>query len=285
MEAEMTLGRSAWQAIEPLHAMIYFVPEAKDRFEALGLDAGSGYFASRSAAFGEASAELVIATFYNFNPAFIRRCIPAAWEKASPAQVLAARLEAADAALRRGLGDLVDSDELAELASLTRKAAEAACERLEGRPLFAAHAALPWPTEPHLQLFHAQTLLREFRGDGHLAALLTAELTGLEALVVHAATGYLPASSLRKTRQWSEDEWAAAVAVLQERKIVEQGEELALTEAGAALRQGIEDRTDRLAEPAYAALGESGVNRLVELGKPLSRTIVEAGMLPHLKKK
>jgi hypothetical protein len=281
----MTVGRSAWQAVEPLHGMIYFVPEAKERYAALGLDVGAGYFASRSAALGAVSAETVIATFYNFNPAFVRACIPAAWEKATPEQVLAARREAADAALRRGLGDLVDGDGIAEAAALARRAAEAACERPEGRPLFAAHAALPWPTEPHLVLFHAQTLLREFRGDGHLAALLTAELTGLEALVVHAATGYLPASALRKSRQWSEDDWNAAVKVLQERGIVESGDELGLTENGKALRQRVEDLTDRLAEPAYAALGEDGCARLAELGRPLSDAVIEAGMLPHLRKK
>jgi hypothetical protein len=281
----MTLGRRAWQAIEPLHGFIYFVPEAQQRFEALGLAAGAGYFASRSAAFGAVSAETVIATFYNFNPSFVRHSMTGVWDKVTPAQVLTARLEAADVALRRGLGDLIGTDAVAETAALTRKAAEAACERLEGRPLFAAHAALPWPTEPHLQLFHAQTLLREFRGDGHIAALVAAELNGIEALITHAATGYLPAKVLRNSRKWSEQEWADAVAVLQERKILEPGEEAGLTEEGRTMRQRVEDLTDRLAEPAYAALGEQGVNRLAEVGKPLSDAVIEAGLLPYLKKK
>jgi len=281
----MTLGRKAWQAIEPLHSFIYFAPEAAERYEALGLEGGSGYFASRSAAFGPASAETVIATFFNFNPAFVRLSMTSVWDKVTPEQVLAARLEAADAALRRGLGDLIGSDALAETAALTRKAAEAACERLAGRPLFAAHSTLPWPTEPHLELFHAQTLLREFRGDGHVAALVASELTGLEALVVHAATGYLPAKVLRNTRQWSEEQWAAAADGLRERGLLEPGEEDVFTEEGRAMRQRIEDLTDRLAEPAYAALGEDGVNRLVEVGKPLSDAVIEAGLLPFLKKK
>ncbi|QUQ72278.1 SCO6745 family protein [Kutzneria sp. CA-103260] len=281
----MTLGRKAWQAIEPLHSFIYFAPEAAERFQALGLEGGSGYFASRSAAFGPATAETVIATFFNFNPAFVRQSMAAVWTKVTPEQVLAARLEAADAALRRGLGDLIGTDAIAETAALTRKAAEAATERLEGRPLFAAHATLPWPTEPHLELFHAQTLLREFRGDGHIAALVTAELTGLEALVVHAATGYLATKVLRNTRQWSDEQWAAAADGLRERGILAPGEDEVLTEEGKALRQRIEDQTDRLAEPAYEALGEEGVNRLVEVGKPLSDAVIEAGLLPFLKKK
>ena len=281
----MALGRKAWQTIEPLHGFIYFAPEAAQRYEALGLSAGAGYFASRSAAFGPASAETVIATFFNFNPAFVRQSMAGVWDKVTPEQVLAARLEAAEVTLRRGLGDLIGTDAVAEAAALARKAAEAACERLEGRPLFAAHTTLPWPTEPHLELFHAQTLLREFRGDGHVAALVTGELNGVEALVMHAATGYLPAKALRNTRQWSEEQWAAAVAGLQERKLVEPGEELALTEEGRAHRQRIEDLTDRLAEPAYAALGEDGVDRLVEVGKPLADAAIEAGLLPFLKKK
>jgi hypothetical protein len=281
----VTFGRKAWQAIEPLHGFIYFAPEAQQRFEALGLSTGAGYFASRSAAMGPVSAETVIATFFNFNPAFVRRSMTGVWDKVTPEQVLAARLEAADAALRRGLGDLIGTDAVAETAALTRKAAEAATQRLEGRPLFAAHAALPWPTEPHLELFHAQTLLREFRGDGHIAALTTAGLTGLEALVLHAATGYISAKALLTTRQWSEEQWAATVAALQERKILEPGEELTFTEEGRAQRQRIEDLTDQLAQPAYAALGEDGVNRLVEVGKPLSDAVIEAGLLPFLKKK
>ncbi len=281
----MTLGRKAWQAIEPLHSFIYFAPEASERFQALGLEGGAGYFASRSAAMGPASAETVIATFFNFNPAFVRKSMTGVWEKVTPEQVLAARLEAADAALRRGLGDLITTDAIAETAALTRKAAEAACERLEGRPLFAAHAALPWPTEPHLELFHAQTLLREFRGDGHIAALVAGELNALEALVTHAATGYLPAKVLRNSRQWSEEQWAAAADGLRARGILEPGEEEVLTEDGKARRQTIEDLTDRLAEPAYEALGEDGVNRLVEVGKPLSDVVIEAGLIPFLKKK
>jgi hypothetical protein len=281
----MTLGRKAWQAIEPLHSFIYFAPEAAERFQALGLEGGAGYFASRSAAMGQASAETVIATFFNFNPAFVRKSMTGVWEKVTPEQVLAARLEAADAALRRGLGDLITTDAIAETAALTRKAAEAACERLEGRPLFAAHAALPWPTEPHLELFHAQTLLREFRGDGHIAALVAGELNALEALVTHAATGYLPAKVLRNSRQWSEEQWAAAADGLRARGILEPGEEEVLTEDGKARRQAIEDLTDRLAEPAYEALGEDGVNRLVEVGKPLSDAVIEAGLLPFLRKK
>ncbi len=165
-----------------------------------------------------------------------------------------------------------------EAADLARRAAEAACEHPEGRPLFAGHAALTWPDEPHLVLWHAQTLLREFRGDAHVAALLLDGLSGLEALVVHAATGEVPAPVLRASRGWTRDEWAAAVDALRGRGVLEP-DALALTTTGRARRDRVEVRTDELAVPAYRAIGEDGCARLRELARPLSRAVVAAGLL------
>ena len=173
---------------------------------------------------GPVTAEVVVATFYNFEPALVHASIPEAWSLATPTRVLAARLDAVDRALRRAWGDdVVGSAELAEAAELARTAALTASEHPEGRPLFAGHAALPWPAEPHLVLWHAQALLREFRGDGHVALLVGEDLSGVEALVVHEATGEIPAPVLRLSRAWPDDEWAAAVERLQVRGLVERG--------------------------------------------------------------
>lgn len=185
----LALARKTWRTLEPYHGGVYFSPEAADEYAALGVDARTGYFASRSAALGAAPADLVIATFYNFNPQLVRQAIPAAWEAATPQRFAAARLSGIDTTLRRILGADISSPALARAAELARSAAEVTGCHPQGRPLFAAHAALPWPSAPHLVLWHAQTLLREFRGDGHVAALLSAGLSGLEALVTHAATG------------------------------------------------------------------------------------------------
>lgn len=275
------LARETWRLVEPLHAMIYFASEAHDRFAQLGLRGPTmGYFASRSAAFGRATAETVVATFYNFNPELVAHAIPAAWDIASPAAVLAARLEAVDGALRRVLGPLLGSSEMAEAAKLARTAAEAACEHVEGRALFAAHATLEWPDEPHLVLWHAQTLLREFRGDGHIAALTVEGISGLEALVLHAATGTMPVGFLKSSRGWGEEQWAAAEDGLRSRGLLAAGDDLALTEAGTVQREWMEERTDVLSVPAYRALGVEGCDRLGELARPLSRAIVDAGILP-----
>lgn len=265
--------RTLFRSLEAVHGMIYFAPEAESRYTSAGLDRFGGYFASRAAALGEASAEVVIATFYNFNPAIVRARIPQAWEKVTPQRMLELRWEAADEALGKVL-----PDDLKEITELARRAAERAKETLSGRPLFAAHARLPWPDETRLQLFHAQTLLREFRGDGHLAALLRHNITGIEALVLHVGTGDLPAQVLRTTRAWSEEQWAATVADLQQRGLI--GEDELLTEKGRELRQGIEDDTDRMAAPAYDVLSDQEKQRFVELATPLSKAVVDAGMIP-----
>ncbi|TDD72902.1 hypothetical protein E1293_32110 [Actinomadura darangshiensis] len=269
----MRAARRAWGRLEPVHAMIYFVPEAPERYAALGLDARAAYFASRAAAFGRASAELVIATFYNFNPDVVRRAIPAAWEKTTPEQVLAARTDAAGAALRRaGIDRLPD---LEEIVALARRAAEAAGDHAQGRPLYAAHAALAWPDEPILQLWWAQTLLREFRGDGHIAVLTAEGVAPVEALVLHAATGSMPKDFLTATRAWPAEQWEATAERLRVRGLLD-GD--ALTPEGVAFRQSMEDRTDELALPPYAALGEKDCDRLAELARPFGKAVMEAGL-------
>ncbi|MEU6775196.1 hypothetical protein [Streptomyces sp. NPDC046759] len=270
----MKTARAAWRRLEPVHAMIYFVPEGRRRYADLGLSGRAGYFASRSAAFGRASAELIVSTFYNFNPAFVRRAVDGAWDTATPQQVLDARYAAAGEALRRaGIHELPALD---EVLALTRRAAEAACEHMQGRPLFAAHAALPWPEDPVLQLWHAQTLLREFRGDGHVACLLSEDVGGLEALILHAASGEIPADFLKASRAWPDEEWAETEEHLRKRGLLD-GD--SLSAQGVLLRRHIEDRTDRLALPAYAALGDDGCERLAELASPFGHAVVESGLL------
>jgi hypothetical protein len=271
-----TIARKTWRTLEPIHGLIYFAPEASEAYVALGLPpAMGGYFASRAAAMGPVAPEVVIATFFNFFPAFVRETIPSAWSVASPDAILAARHAAAEQALRARLGDLASSPEVEEAAVLARRAAEASTQWPEGRPLFAAHASLPWPDDPLMVLWHAQTLLREFRGDGHIAAMTVEGVTGLEALILHAATGEVPASTLRSSRQWPKEDWAAGEEGLRARGWLDA--EGGLTDAGRAHRQWVEDRTDALAAPAYEVLGEEGCERLRTLCRPFSKAIVEGG--------
>ncbi len=279
-------ARRTWRTLEPLHGMIYFTPESAASYTGLGLPPEAGYFASRSAAMGAVSAEMVIATFFNFAPSLVREAIPGAWETAPPARVLEARLGAADAALKRMLGDGVGSGEMARAAKLARRAAERACERCEGRPLFAGHAGLEWPDEPHLVLWHAQTLLREFRGDGHIAALVLRGIGPVEALVMHVASGEVPLPFVRDTRGWSSDDWTAGVEDVRERGWLaddpgDDGPEMppALGALGMQVRREIEDATDRIAVSPYEALGDDVCAELRALARPFSRAVVDAAGL------
>jgi hypothetical protein len=259
--------------------LIYFAPEADEAYAALGLRGNRmGYFASRSAAMGPVTAAVVIATFYNFNPELVESAIPQAWQLASPSAILDARLSAAVRALRRVLpDDAPGSPEVAEAAALARRAAETAAQRPAGRPLFAAHAALPWPDEPLAVLWHAETLLREFRGDAHVAALLLYGIGPVEALVTHAATGDVPDSVLQSTRSWPDEAWKAAEESLRARGFL--AGDGSFTEEGVRLREAIEHRTDVASLPAYEPLGEDGCERLRALCRPFSRAVVSAGGL------
>jgi hypothetical protein len=274
------VSRSTWKTLEPVHGQVYFTAEPQEEYTALGFDTkanrAAGYFPARAAALGAVPAPVVQATFFNFSAVAVAFGMDKAWETASPAALVEARYRGADRSLRRLCGDLVDGPEVAEAVELARTACEGCSP--EGRPLYAGNASLAWPSEPHLQLFHAITLLREYRGDGHIAALVTEGLGGLEAAVMHVAQGdSWTREPLRKSRGYSEEEWVGACARLRERGWLDATE--AFTDEGSAVRQRIEDRTDELALPAWERLGEDGCARLRELVRPLSKAIVEGGGL------
>lgn len=268
-------ARKTWRIIEPYHGMIYFAPEATAAYKELGLPFRAGYFASRSAALGAVPPSVVVATFYNFNPATVHASMADAWSITTPAAVLEARHIAADQVLHRILGDTIASPEMARAAELLREAAETITADVTGRPLFAAHAALPWPSEPHMILWHAQTLLREYRGDAHIAALLTAGLNGIEALITHSAAGDVPAETLRNSRSWSDEDWQAAIVELRKRDWLTDAEVPTFTPTGTARRSEIERATDENSVRPYAHLGEEACTELQTLVKPLSRALAQ----------
>ncbi len=134
---------------------------------------------------------------------------------------------------------------------------------------------MTWPEAPHLVLWHAQSILREYRGDGHIAQLVVHGLSGTESLVTHAAAGDVPARLLKATRGWSDEAWDAAVDALGGRGWLEPGEELRFSAAGARQRQEIEDGTDLLAAAPYVALGEEACAELRTLARPWSKVMAE----------
>ncbi len=269
------LAARAHRALDSLHAFMYFVPEADEEFTEVGLRPGRmGYFASRSAPMGRVTAGVTTATFYNFNPTLVARHIPRAWGLASIEHILEARLRVADRALRRLLGDEAPrTPAVIEAAELARAAAVGLPPH--GRPLYAGHAGLDWPDAPHLVLWHAVTLLREFRGDGHVAVLLGAGVSGLDALITHTATGRgFTEAAAKATRGWSDDEWTTGVRRLREQRLLNDD---GLTEDGMQLRESIEVATDDLAVAPWLELGVERTERLIELGRALSRQLLNAG--------
>jgi hypothetical protein len=273
------VARRMWRLAETYHLVTYFPPQARAATDALGCKGGwMGYFATRAAPLGAAPPELVTSVFYNFHPGRVARSLPDAWAIASPQRFLAARLAGVDGALRDLLGDDVlagaEMSEAAELAGAAARHAPAA-----GRPLGAANAVLAAPELPHLALWQATTVLRESRGDGHVAALVTAELDPCEALVIFAADHHIDGERMRLWRGWSEAEWADAVRRLAGRGLID-GEDR-LSDAGREVRAWVEERTDAAARAPWDALGEERTERLAALLAPVAERLVEKDYIPR----
>ncbi|MFD9539712.1 hypothetical protein [Streptomyces sp. NPDC060022] len=278
MSDELGRVRQMWHLLEPLHAVLYYAPEAFEEAAGLGHavdERWPSYFAWRAAPLGAVGADRVTATFYSFSPGMTGRYVPAGWSVAGPEAVLAARTRAVDRAYRGLFGDRVHGPEFAEAAALARRAALAA--DVTGHPLAEANAALPWPDAPHLALWQAATVLREHRGDGHLAALVEAGLDPVESLVSFAAVG-AARPEVFASRGWSGEEWAAARQRLAERGLLEA--DGTATDAGRALRAQVERRTDEAASGPWEVLEPDERERLVELLGPLWVEVLGSGLLP-----
>lgn len=271
---EPRLARRFFDRFEPVHAVTYFSPESRAAFDDLGYRGfWMGYFAGRSAPLGIVPSEMVTAMFYNFAPSRVAKALPAAWEFASPDAALRAREDAAVTTLRRyGLTD----DGVRTAAELTAKAARSA--PLDGRPLFAANAALPWPTEPLAALWHAVTLLREQRGDAHVAVLAASGLSGRECNVLHAAAGRVPHEMIMRSRDYDQDQWCHYQARLAQRDLLD--ERGVLTDAGRSLKQQIEDTTDALSLSALDGLDDAEVEELFGALTPIARAVIAGGDVP-----
>ncbi|TDW17952.1 SCO6745 family protein [Kribbella kalugense] len=269
----MNRAREMWKVLEPFHAITYFSPETRKATDALGLKGGwMSYFGCRAAPLGPVGPEIVAAVFYNFHPAVVARSLPDAWTYAAPAQLLDARLTAVDHAVRRLFADTV----FERAAEIGRHAAELA--PVAGRPIAAANAALEWPTEPHLVLWQATTILRESRGDGHVAALVAAGLSPCQALVTISAAGGPSKEVFQLNRRWSDEEWAAASDDLRSRGLLDA--DGALTDTGRAQRQQVEDTTDALADQGWRALGDDLSRELHDVVRPFSAELMSAGLIP-----
>jgi hypothetical protein len=273
-------ARRCQEALNSLHSTIYFSPDLGEELAGFGVTDPMGvYLAGRAAPLGAVAAGTVTATFYGFHHDLIAHHFPAMWELVAPRRVVASRMRAADATLRRCLGsEILGSPQMAEAAALASRAAEA-CAR-PGRPMSAALGDQDVPAEPHLALWHSATRLREYRGDGHVIALQHAGLSGLEALVSHCASSAgMPKEMVRAKRGWSVADWAGAEDTLRRRGLMT--EDGALTERGVRLRAELESETDRLDLAPYARLGAADTERLTRLVEGFNAAAVAAGAFPE----
>jgi hypothetical protein len=283
MSFDPSRTRVALRSIEPVCAGALLCPEVVAAFEdlGLGLDGPSERnLVARTAPIGAVGVEVASAVIYNFNPEFIATVVPGVWQRAAPEVILDRQARAYSPVLAAALVPLGPAH-VEELALLARTAGEAATRHLEGRPLFAGMASRPWPDEDHLAIWNAAKLLREHRGDGHIACLMIEGLTAIDALVVHAAYDGLPAAILRDSRRWGDPAWNAAVANLRRAGWLTPDDDLVLTDDGRRRRAWIETRTDELAAVSYEPLGADGVERMIELGSAMVETLVAAGLTYH----
>lgn len=257
----------------PVHGFIYFAPEASEEYSTVGLPATHHYFAGRGAALGPAPAEVIVATFFNFPPHMVDAVIPDAWTIAAPAAIQAARMRAAGRALSRLAGDAITAAELDEALDLAGRMVDGVADA--GRPLAAANRAVPEPDDPLERLWQRVTVIREWRGDGHIAALVAASVDPVEALLLHAATGKVRLAALKATRQWSDVAYATGVERLQARGLLDADE--TFTPAGRAFRDGIEQQTDEAALPLVDAIGAADTRRLLDLLRPIRTALIEGG--------
>jgi hypothetical protein len=272
-----TLARRLFERYEPVHAITYFAPESRAAAVDLGYRSlWNGYFVTRSAPLGPVPPRVVEAIFYNFASHRVAKSLAGVWDIATPEQALAARQAGAVAALNRY--GLTADENLRTAADLLGRVARGAA--IDGRPLFAALSTVPWPDEPVAALWHAATLLREQRGDAHVAALVAAGITGRESNVLHVAAGRTTKDKVVSTRDYDDAEWAAVTAQLAERGLLTV--DGALTDDGRALKADIEYRTDAASLPTLDVLSDTEVETLFQALTPIARMVVAGGDLPSV---
>lgn len=267
------MARRMFELVEPIGAIPYSSDEPNEAMYALGFtDFWDTYFAGRAAPLGIVPAEVVDALFYSFAPGEVARHIPKVWQTTTPEAAIAARQEGCVQALRRILGELVEGAPFARAADLLVKAATSA--PVEGRPMYAALRSLPIPDEVVARAFHAASLLREHRGDGHVAALMTEGVGGLEAHVLLALDMGMRAEKFGRLHHLPAAQVAAVIDGMRDRGLI--GEDGWLSDQGRAVKQRIEARTDDLAARPYEHLAPDERDELMATLEPLAELLVAA---------
>jgi hypothetical protein len=272
-DAMNSMARRMFELVEPIGLMPYAADDPNEAMFALGFsNYWDTYFAGRAAPLGIVPAEVVDALFYNFAPGEVARHIPKVWSTTTPEAAIAARQLGCVNALRRILGDHVETPAFARATELLTKAATSA--PVEGRPLYAALRALPIPDEVVARIFHAASMLREHRGDGHIAALMSEGVGGLEAHVLLALDMDMPAEKFGRIHHLPAAQIAAVIEGMRDRGLI--GEDGWLTEEGHAVKQRVEALTDDLAAKPYEILEPGELDELKAALEPLATLLIAA---------
>lgn len=264
------IARRFLGAAEPIADVAFFAPEVVEKVSALGLEPWPVYFMGRAAPLGAVPSSVVASTFFNFSPVLVAEAVR--WDIASPSAVLAARQPAILAALQRVLGTM----DVSRAAALLREAVSAC--RPEGRSLFAAWTSVPWPSEDLLAVWQGATLLREYRGDGHIAVLVAHGLDAIDAILLHNGYRDGKMSWVLVSRAWGDEAYNEGIARLAKRGFV--NPDGSLTDGGMKFREMIEMETDRVALPPFEHLGEEKSEELLSLLTPIAAAAIEAKAVP-----
>ena len=276
MSDDATPARRLRDAIEPVAMVHVHSAEAREQYEALGLDRFGGYVLGRAGTLGLPPASLVVAAFGVFEPDMLTGVYESALTSATVPEALAAKQAGAVRCLHRVLGD--PGRDVEEVVTVLRGGLGRA--PLLGKPLFAGHRALDWPGDAWGRLWHASNLLREFRGDTHLAALVSAGIGPVEANLLTEAHIGITTRAYTRTRSWAEADIATALDDLVDRRLlVLEGDTAVLTERGAGVRREIENITEAALDPVLEGM-EHGLDRVVESCTAWSRALRDAGAFP-----
>ncbi len=268
-----SIARRMFDLVEPIGLIPYAADEPNEAMFALGFsNYWDIYFAGRAAPLGLVAAEVVDALFYNFAPGEVARHIPKVWRTTTPESAIAARQSGCVKALRRILGDRVDAPAFARVGELLTKAAISA--PVEGRPMYAALRAIPIPDDVVARVFHAASLLREHRGDGHIAALMAEGVGGLEAHVLLALDMDMPADTFGRLHHLPPAQLAKVIDGMRDRSLI--GNDGWLSEQGRAVKQRVESLTDRLAAKPYESLQPDELDELIVALDPIATLLLAA---------
>ena len=266
-------ARRMFELVEPIGVIPYSTDEPNEAMFALGFtNYWDTYFAGRAAPLGLVPAEVVDALFYSFAPGEVARHIPKVWRTTTPAAAIAARQIGCANALRRVLADHIDTPAFGRAAELLTRAATSA--PVEGRPMYAALRTIPVTDDVVTRLFHAASLLREHRGDGHIAALMVEGVGRLEAHVLLALDMNMPAEKFGRIHHLPAAQLGAVIAGMRDRGLI--GDDGWLSEQGRAVKQRVESLTDDLAAKPYECLEQGELDELIAALEPLAPLLLAA---------